>query len=83
MVAGIILPGHRSNPRSSPRGRRYVVSESYILIGFAHQVLSEFVQKGDMSERQAIDVTKKVLFENANRVYSLGLEPASGGTVRV
>ena len=59
------------------------MSESYILIAFAHQVLSEFVQKGDMSERQAIDVTKKVLFENANRVYNLGLEPAFGETVRV
>jgi len=59
------------------------VSESYILIGFAHQVLSEFVQKGDMSERQAIDVTKKALFENANRVYNLGLEPALGGTAEV
>jgi hypothetical protein len=59
------------------------VSESHILIGFAHQVLSEFVQKGDMSERQAIDVTKKALFGNANRVYKLGLEPAVGGTVRV
>jgi hypothetical protein len=57
------------------------VSENHILIGFAHQVLSEFVQKGDMSERQAIDVTKKALFENANRVYNLGLEPAVGGTV--
>ena len=59
------------------------MSESYTLIGLAHQVLSEFVQKGDMSERQAVDVTKKALFENANRVYNLGLEPASGGTVRV
>jgi len=48
-----------------------------------YEVLSEFVQKGDMSEGQAIDVTKKVLFENANRVYNLGLEPALGGTVRV
>lgn len=59
------------------------MSESHTLIGLAHQVLSEFVQKGDMSERQAVDVTKKALFENANRVYNLGLEPASGGTVRV
>ena len=46
--------------------------------GFSHQVLSEFVQKGDMSERQAIDLTKKALFENANRVYNLGLEPVLG-----
>jgi len=40
-----------------------------------YEVLSEFVQKGDMVERQAIDLTKKALFENANRVYKLGLEP--------
>ena len=58
------------------------MSESCTLISFAHQVLSEFVQKGDMSERQAIDVTKKVLFENANRVYNLGLEPVLGEIVR-
>ena len=43
--------------------------------GLVYQVLSEFVQKGDMSERQAIDLTKKALFENANQVYDLGLEP--------
>lgn len=42
---------------------------------FACQVLSEFVQKGDMTERQAIDLTKQALFENANRVYGLGLKP--------
>jgi len=28
-----------------------------------------------MSERQAISLTKKALFENANEVYNLGLEP--------
>lgn len=58
------------------------MSEGYILTGFAHQVLSEFVQKGDMSKRQAIEVTK-VLFKNANRDYSMGLEPVLGGTVWV
>ena len=46
--------------------------------GFALQVLSEFLRKGDMSEKQAIDLTKKALFENANRVYNLDLEPALG-----
>ena len=60
-----------------------MVSKGYILTSFAHQVLLEFVQKGDMSERQAIELTKKALFENANRVYSLGLEPVFGGAVRV
>ena len=49
--------------------------------GFVFQVLSELVLKGDMSERQAVDLTKKALFENANRVYNLGLEPL-GVTVR-
>ena len=45
------------------------------MTGFVHQVLTEFVRKGDISERQAIGLTKKALFENANRVYKLGLEP--------
>ena len=58
-----------------------MVSEGHIPTGFAHQVLSEFVQKGDMSERQAIELTKKALFENANWVYNLGLEPVLGGTI--
>ncbi|KAF9652156.1 amidohydrolase 2 [Thelephora ganbajun] len=39
-----------------------------------YEVLSEFIQKGDMSERQAISLTKKALFENANKVYNLGLK---------
>ena len=42
---------------------------------FAYQVLSEFVQKGDMTEKQAIGLTKRALFENTNRVYNLGLKP--------
>lgn len=46
-----------------------------MVTGFACQVLSEFVQKGDMSEIQAISLTKRALFENANMVYNLGLEP--------
>ena len=58
------------------------MSEGYILTGFAHQVLSKFVQKDDMSKRQAIEVTK-VLFKNANRDYSIGLEPVLGGMVWV
>ena len=59
-----------------------MVSENHTPIGFAYQVLSEFVQKGDMSERQAVELTKKALFGNANRVYNLGLEPVLGGTAR-
>jgi len=43
---------------------------------FAYQVLSELVQKGDLTERQAIGLTKRALFENTNKVYNLGLEPA-------
>jgi hypothetical protein len=38
-------------------------------------VLSEFVQRGDISEKQAISLTKKALFENAKKVYYLDLEP--------
>jgi hypothetical protein len=40
-----------------------------------HQVLSEFVQRGDINEKQAISLTKKALFENSKKVYNLDLEP--------
>ena len=83
MVARSILSGNNPNPRSSLRDRQRVVSERYVLAGFAHQVLSEFVQKGDMSKRQAIELTKKALFENAGRDYSMGLEPVLEGMMRV
>ena len=82
MVAGSIPSGNSPNLRSFLRGRQRVESKGYILTGSAHQVLSEFVQKGDMSKRQAIEVTK-VLFENANRDYSLGLESVLEGMMRV
>ena len=45
---------------------------------FAYQVLSAFIQRGDISERQAISLTKKVLFENAKKVYNLDMEPVWG-----
>lgn len=44
---------------------------------FPYQVLSEFVQRGDISEKQAISLTKKALFGNANDVYNLLLEPTT------
>lgn len=42
---------------------------------FTYQVLSEFVQRGDITEVQAVGLAKRALFENTNRVYNLGLEP--------
>ena len=83
MVAGSIPSGNSPNLRSFLRGRQRVESKGYILTGSAHQVLSEFVQKGDMSKRQVIEVTKKALFENANRDYSLGLESVLEGMMWV
>ncbi|EGO28556.1 hypothetical protein SERLADRAFT_413409 [Serpula lacrymans var. lacrymans S7.9] len=38
-------------------------------------VLSHSVLEGELSEAQAISVVKLALFENANRVYRLGLKP--------
>lgn len=38
-------------------------------------VLSENVQRGDLNENRAMEIVKKMLFENANRVYALGLQP--------
>ena len=40
-----------------------------------YQVLSEFVQRGDVTEVQAVGLAKRALFENTNRVYNLGLKP--------
>ena len=42
---------------------------------FVYQVLSEFVQRGDITEVQAVGLTKRALFENTNKVYNLGLTP--------
>jgi len=40
-----------------------------------YDVLSESVKKGELTESRAVEVVKGALFENANRIYSLGLEP--------
>lgn len=45
---------------------------------FLYQVLSEFVQRGDITEVQAVGLAKRALFENTNKVYNLGLEPVWG-----
>lgn len=39
------------------------------------QVLAESVTKQDLTEAQAIHIVKGALFDNANRIYNLGLEP--------
>jgi hypothetical protein len=38
-------------------------------------VLTECVVREELSEEQAKDVAKRLLFENANRIYKLGLTP--------
>lgn len=77
-MARNVLLGCGSNPRSSIRGRWCPSAGESNCDCFVYQVLSDFVQKGDMTERQAIGLTKKALFENANRVYNLGLKPGWG-----
>ncbi|PFH49306.1 hypothetical protein AMATHDRAFT_41638 [Amanita thiersii Skay4041] len=39
-----------------------------------YDVLSETVHSEELTESQAVDIIKKVLFTNANRIYGLGLE---------
>ena len=38
------------------------------------KVLGEYVGEGDLSVEEAMDVTRRILFENANEVYGLGLD---------
>ncbi|KAF7967668.1 hypothetical protein HWV62_38186 [Athelia sp. TMB] len=38
-------------------------------------VLKENVLRGELTERLAVEIVKKMLFGNANKVYALGLEP--------
>ena len=38
-------------------------------------VLKENVLRGDLTEKLAVEIVKKMLFGNANEVYALGLEP--------
>ncbi|TDL27641.1 hypothetical protein BD410DRAFT_782772 [Rickenella mellea] len=40
-----------------------------------YDVLSDFVEKAELSESQAVNIVKLVLFDNANSIYRLGLTP--------
>lgn len=52
---------------------------AFDLHGYSHhircQVLAESVAKQEMTELQAIHIVKGALFDNANRIYGLGLAP--------
>ena len=39
------------------------------------QVLESSVRKWELTLPQAIGIVKRAFFENANRIYNLGLEP--------
>lgn len=40
-----------------------------------YKVLLENVKRGDLNEAQACSIAKRALFDTANRVYNLGLDP--------
>ncbi|KAH0834001.1 amidohydrolase 2 [Lanmaoa asiatica] len=40
-----------------------------------YEVLSDSVRREELNEQQAIEIAQNALFHNANRIYSLGLEP--------
>lgn len=40
-----------------------------------YEVLAGFVSKRDITEDQAVSIVKMAFFENANRIYMLGLQP--------
>ena len=40
-----------------------------------YEVLAEYVQKGDLTEAQAVGVAQRSLFDNSNRLYGLKLKP--------
>ncbi|KAJ8583433.1 amidohydrolase 2 [Rhizopogon salebrosus TDB-379] len=40
-----------------------------------YEVLAGYVSKQDLTEGQAVSIVKKAFFENANRIYRLGLQP--------
>ncbi|KZO93281.1 glutamine synthetase/guanido kinase [Calocera viscosa TUFC12733] len=42
-------------------------------------VISEFVQAGELSLDEAVDGVQKMLFHNSNKAYNLGLEPIPTG----
>jgi glutamine synthetase len=41
-----------------------------------HTVLSEYVRKGDLNSSQAAGLVRDIFFNNANRIYDLGLDLA-------
>jgi len=45
-----------------------------------YEVLSETVNRGDLTEQEAIDIVERVLFHNANELYQLRLTPLAKGT---
>jgi len=40
-----------------------------------YEVLSDSVNREELTEKQAIEIVENALFHNANRIYNLGLEP--------
>lgn len=40
-----------------------------------YEVLGEAVERGDLSEAQAVGIVRRALFDNANKLYKLGLQP--------
>ena len=38
-------------------------------------MLAEYVQKGDLTEAQAVGVVQRSLFDNSDRLYGLKLKP--------
>ncbi|KAG1728871.1 amidohydrolase 2 [Suillus paluster] len=43
-----------------------------------YEVLADFVGRQDLTEDQAVSIVKMAFFENANRIYMLGLQPNVG-----
>ncbi|EJT97637.1 glutamine synthetase/guanido kinase [Dacryopinax primogenitus] len=43
------------------------------------EVISEFVQRGELSIAEAVDGVQKMLFHNSNKAYNLGLKPIPTG----
>ncbi len=39
------------------------------------QVLESSIRKWELTLPQAVGIVKRAFFENANRIYNLGLEP--------
>lgn len=45
------------------------------VLTYDHQVLSEIVEGGSLTEAQAVTIVENVLFHTSNRLYGLGLTP--------